>query len=505
LKNGILNTETYLPYVLISLDSKLKYICVDLAELNQITDISKRNKLNCEINPYCTFTPGGNFNTISGKSLLDINDNGCDVSDVLFPDLKMKSESLLGTSYTFSTKMGVYNFYPPTGNFTITPEFENPTYFITPPSIIVSFLNSNNNQQTADFCITPNGTKNDVEVKFIPTLGVRTGEIGYYQLIYKNKGNRMLSGSVNVAFNDAVLDFISASQIPTTSLGNLSWNYTDLKPFETRTINFTMQLNSQVSSPPLVIGDILNFTATINPILADEMPADNTFSFNQLVVGAYDPNDKTCLQGTSITPDLVGNYIDYLIRYTNEGTDFARNIVVKDIIDTEMFDISTLQVMSSGHSVRTEISNGNKVEFIFENIELAGKYDEPNSHGFVTFKIKTKPTVKIGDILKNKADIYFDYNLPEATNLSETKIENLNSEEIIQNSKFKISFTNPAKDKITFTQEVKSVSVFDLSGKLVQNSIVNGTEMNVFSLKTGNYILKISTENGTFTEKLVKN
>jgi len=47
--------------------------------------------------------------------------------------------------------------------------------------------------------------------------------------------------------------------------------------------------------------------------------------------------------------------------------------------------------------------------------------------------------------------------------------------------------------------------VFDLSGKLVQNSIVNGTEMNVSTLQNGNYILKISTENGNFTEKLVKN
>jgi len=81
----------------------------------------------------------------------------------------------------------------------------------------------------------------------------------------------------------------------------------------------------------------------------------------------------------------------------------------------------------------------------------------------------------------------------------------LPSEELINNSKSKISFTNPAKDKITFSKEVQSVSVFDLSGKLIQNYIINGIEMNVFNLQNGNYILKISTENGIKNEKLIKN
>ena len=56
-----------------------------------------------------------------------------------------------------------------------------------------------------------------------------------------------------------------------------------------------------------------------------------------------------------------------------------------------------------------------------------------------------------------------------------------------------------------FSEEVKSVSVFDLNGKLVQSSIINGTtKMNVSTLKSGNYILKISTKKGTVTEKLIK-
>ena len=252
---------------------------------------------------------------------------------------------------------------------------------------------------------------------------------------------------------------------------------------------------------PLNDRSILNFNSIVSAGI-DETPTDNNFTLVQTLVNSLDPNDKTCLQGNSIAPEMIGKYIDYLIRFENTGTAPANFIVVKDMIDTNIFDIETLKPVNSSHNYEITIKDGNKVEFYFEDINLP--FNNEDNDGFIMFKIKTKPTLHVGDVLKNKVDIYFDYNLPVTTNEAQTKIENLNTEEFVD-SNMKFTFLpNPAKDKITFSEEIKSVLIFDLTGKLIQSSIVNAKYMDISLLQKGNYIIKISTENKNITGKLIK-
>jgi hypothetical protein len=80
----------------------------------------------------------------------------------------------------------------------------------------------------------------------------------------------------------------------------------------------------------------------------------------------------------------------------------------------------------------------------------------------------------------------------------------LSTDDISNNSVFKM-FANPSKDKVIFTQEVKSVAVFDITGRLIQNSIpTGGRELNISGLKSGTYILKIVTKKEIIQEKLIK-
>ena len=53
------------------------------------------------------------------------------------------------------------------------------------------------------------------------------------------------------------------------------------------------------------------------------------------------------------------------------------------------------------------------------------------------------------------------------------------------------------------TNEVISVSVFDILGKQVLNNTVNNNILNVSSLNTGVYIMKISQNGQAITKKLV--
>ncbi len=65
-------------------------------------------------------------------------------------------------------------------------------------------------------------------------------------------------------------------------------------------------------------------------------------------------------------------------------------------------------------------------------------------------------------------------------------------------------YPNPAFEKINFTTEPKSVTVFDVNGRIVKNSNIFGNLLNISELNQGVYFLKIETENGIFQRKLIK-
>ena len=122
-----------------------------------------------------------------------------------------------------------------------------------------------------------------------------------------------------------------------------------------------------METPAVNIGDQLTFTAIVSPINGDENEADNFFTFNQIVVGSYDPNDIICLEGDTVSPSEIGKYLHYAINFENTGNYPAENIVVKDIIDATIFDVKSLQVLNSSDAVTARIT-GNVAEFIFQNI-----------------------------------------------------------------------------------------------------------------------------------------
>jgi hypothetical protein len=75
-------------------------------------------------------------------------------------------------------------------------------------------------------------------------------------------------------------------------------------------------------------------------------------------------------------------------------------------------------------------------------------FTEPLKHGYVAFKIKLKNNLGIGDSLKNKADIYFDYNLPITTNTAASRIDNITAIKTIANKEGSLSvYPNPGKRK----------------------------------------------------------
>lgn len=503
------NTMVDLPVFTFSGLPNLQYICADDFQVEAIQNqIAVYGYTNCHVNSYCSFVPGGEFYTIQGDNKFDENNNGCDALDVNLPNLKYTISSGSLTGSMIGDVSGNYSIPVLAGTHTITPVFENPSYFTVSPSTVNISFPSQTSPFTQNFCVTANGVHPDLEVTILPLSPARPGFDATYKLIYKNKGNTTQSVSVNLVFNDVVLDFVSASPVVTIqSVNNLSWNFTNLLPFETREIAFTLHVNSPMETPAVNNGDVLNYTATVSSAATDDLPNDNTFVLNQTVVNSYDPNDKTCLEGATIPPSKVGGYVHYMIRFENNGTANAQNIVVKDVIDSNKFDVSSLVPIKGSHSFVTNVSAGNKVEFIFENINLP--FDDANNDGYVSFKIKTKPTLTNGDTFSNSASIYFDYNFPIVTNTATTTIQALSRQDFKFSNYFKL-FPNPVSSTLNIETkdsiQISSINIYNTLGQLVLvvPNAQNLKMVDVSNLSSGNYFIKINSDKGTSNTKFIK-
>jgi Leucine-rich repeat (LRR) protein len=493
-------------YFVIQNCPNLQYICCDDSELNSVQlNITNLGYTNCHVNSYCSFTPNGTFYTIQGNTKIDSNVNGCDTSDINFPNLNLSITDGTNSGSLISNTSGNYSIPVQAGSHTITPVLENPTYFNISPTSFVANFPTQTSPLNQDFCVTANGVHHDVEVTLVPTNPARPGFDANYTIVYKNKGNQIENGAVTLDFNDAVLDLVSANpSFSSQATNSLVWNYTNLQPFETRTVNLVFNVNSPTETPAVNIGDQLNYTATISPFATDEFLNDNYSGLKQIVVGSYDPNDKTCVEGTTVDPGMIGQYVHYVIRFENTGTYAAQNVVVKDMIDLAKFDVSTLIPLHSSHDFVTRIA-GNKVEFIFEGINLP--FDDANNDGYVAFKIKTKSNLVVGDTFSNNANIYFDYNFPIMTNTFTTTIQVLKVKDFEFGTHFTL-YPNPVKDVLNLHSKdnttINSIEIYNALGQVVlavPNAI---STVDVSNLQSGSYFVKVNTDLGISNTKFIK-
>lgn len=485
--------------ITITNNPNLSSICVDDFEYDFF--VNQLAIPNVAITSYCNFIPGGESNTITGSVIYRCN-------SIALP-LRNKSVTIsndTSPAQVTTNNSGVFTFNVGTGNYTVSPNLLNPSYFtVTPPSYTFNF-NSLNTTETANFCLATNGIHLDVQVEIVPITRALPGFDAKYMIIYKNVGNQVQSGTVTLNYDDSVLDFIS-STIPITSSANnlLTWDYIDLEPFEQRVIYVTLNVNSPMEIPAVNIGNTLHYTASITTVGLENNYFNNEMSLHQIVVGSYDPNDKEAVEGAQITPTQAQDYLHYVVRFQNTGTFYAQNVVIKDMLSDNL-DWNTLQMVAGSHPYRTSLTNGNKLEVIFENINLpAAIDDEPGSHGFIAFSIKPKSTIALNDVIANTANIYFDYNFPIVTNTVETTVAELNTT-AFENNTFTL-YPNPTKGELYIDLPIgaslKTVTIYNTLGQLLLSKNT-ATTIDVSTLSQGTYFITIETDYGKATQQFVK-
>lgn len=485
------------------------YVCADDFEIEDIEPyLNLWGTEGKHVSSYCTFYPGGDYNTITGTLIFDSNNDGvCDEDDL--PQEFVKIDITDGTEHhsSFADENGNYVFYTQEGTYTLTPDIENPSFFIiSPESEDVFFPVVDNSVEEVNFCIIPNGTHPDLEVVLTPIGGAVAGFQAYYKIVYRNKGNIVLSqpDGVSLTFQDDYMDLIMANPAPdSVSEGLLSWDFVDLMPFEHRVIYLGMQLNSPMHPEfPLNIDDELGFEAQILPIVGDDFPEDNTYELTQIVVNSYDPNDITCLEGDVVPVDHIGEELHYVIRFENTGNYPAQNIVVTMEIDPTKFEVSSLKLLEASHIVKARVV-GTMAEFFFEDIQL-----NSGGHGNILLVMNSVPSLSEGDSVSTQANIYFDYNYPVTTNEATTVFSDyIGIEDNILRSKITV-FPNPVSNEIWVTSQtkIKHIEWFDMHGRLLQVSLIHdfSTKINTSSYQSGMYFARIHTEEGIVTHKIIR-
>ena len=447
-------------------------------------------------------------NEITGSVYLDADLNGCQNNAVLLNDIMVSTTNGNDTFMTFSDVDGSFQLPVNQGTFSTYLDQLPDFYDVSPMSHNTDFTETGSSD-IVDFCITPNTSINDLNITIIPLDEPRPGFDVSYQLVYKNVGTNILNGTITYQYDNTKMQFNSASETLSSQTANtLNFDYVDLVPFESRNI----QLNFQIFAPPITnLDDVLISLATINPVASDNTGTDNVFELEEVVIGSYDPNDITCLQGDTV---LIGNadkYLHYLIRFQNTGTADAINVRVEQQLDDKL-EWNSIEIISLSHHGNVSISEGNNLVITFNEIYLSSEsMNEPESHGFIAYKIKPKDNVLVGDIVSGTANIYFDFNPPIITNTANTEfVENLSVEEYGLTS---ISiFPNPVNENLYIvndeTNNLLEFSVFNVEGRLlVSNPLTSENRQTIdFSkFESGIYFLTIKTKQSQETFKVVKN
>ncbi|WP_116787153.1 DUF7619 domain-containing protein [Flavobacterium psychrotrophum] len=487
-------------------NNPLAYICTDEDEIAAVNIMLTQNGYSgVNVNTYCSLTPGGDYNTITGALIFDVNNNGCGPEDMPRCFVKLAITNGIDTSYNFTNEQGGYNFYTREGDFSVLPDFENDAFYSAAPSqATISFPVVDNSVATQNFCVTPNGVKSDVEVVMVPLSRAVPGQPARYKVVYKNKGNTEVDGTVSCTWNyDTFRNISNVYPAPSNVGVNLyQWNFANLQPFENREIIMTLTVNNTTDTTPVNIGDALPFTAHVDFTGSDALPADNDFALGHKVQAAQQLNYIQCLEGEALPDSAMDNYLHYVISFTNTGADVARNVVISQRFDVEEYDISTLEVLNSSHPTVARLANG-IAQFTMEGANVA----EGNGHGDILIKIKPKRPGRPARQVNGMASITFDYEAPISTNTETTVFETLSVDEHELDISVVI-YPNPASGiiKIAADNLVSSVELYDIQGRLLQAVIVNDVHLDIdlSARASGLYFVKVRTEKGIKVEKIIK-
>jgi len=363
---------------------------------------------------------------------------------------------------------------------------------------------------TLNFGLYPLAMVDSINVELTGGFPRCNQEVNYWINI-RNIGTTIPSGSFSIDLDDS-LTFLGSELIPDSIIGNtIYWSYDSLFYFEELSFSIIVLFPDFNSA-----GDTLNNTINFNTGIGGTYNTSDTL--NQVVVCAYDPNDKTVApQGI----DSIGSiptstpFLDYTIRFQNTGNDTALTVVLKDYLDDNL-EWNSIIPLGSSHEMDFESFYGGEIHFTFNNIMLPDSTTNfLGSQGFVKYRIYLKPGLIAGTTIYNEARIYFDQNPAVVTNKTISTILFEDDAFIFEISQIKNSsiqvFPNPTHDQLKVIYKNVSnikcqLQLLDSQGRSLQVMKIDSDEtlLDMSSYQNGIYYLQFSSASETNVLKVLK-
>jgi len=441
------------------------------------------------------------------NAFLDSNNNGTqDNGEQNFPLGQFSYEvNNNGNVHNIISPTGIYNIYDTSNsnsyNFSYTIDSDYAaSYGITTSNYSNIYVVIGAGMQTYNFPITVTQSYNDLAVNIVPINAPRPGFTYQNKIVYTNFGNQTVVDGTVTFTKDALVTITDNSQTGTTSSPNgFTYNFTNLLPFETRTIILTMQVPNV---PTVVLGDLLTNTASIAPISGDVVPTNNTSNCSQIIIGSYDPNDKMESHGERILHSTftANDYLYYTIRFENTGTASAINVRVNDVLDSRL-DENTIRMISASHNYIMDRVDNN-LTWRFDDIQLpVSVANTTTGKGYITFQVKPRVGFAVGDIIPNTASIYFDFNPAIITNTFNTEFVAQLGVDEFENGDF-VFYPNPVSDIVTVSVKnngtIAAIAVYDMLGKVILSEKTTTTDssktFDLSSVSKGVYLLEVTSD-----------
>lgn len=482
--------------------------------LMMVTNFSNQNGF-ITINNLTTSTGVINCTGFSFNAFLDANNNGTkDAGEMNFPLGKFTYEKNdNGIIHNVIAPTGMFSIYDnvPTNSYDVS-YVVNPAYasmYNVNPAQYLNLTPTGAGMTAYYFPVTSIQNYNDLGVAVVPFNAPRPGFNYINRVVYTNLGNQTIASGTVTFTKPSAVSIVSTNPATTSIPAGFTYNFTNLLPFEVRIIDVIMAVPT---IPTVNAGSYLVSQASIVPTTGDIVLENNSNTLTQLVVNAYDPNDKMESRGPQIlySSFTSNDYLYYTIRFENTGNASAINIRVSDVLNSKL-DETTLTMINSSHAYELD-RVGKELNWKFNNIQLPVSVANTTiGKGYVTFKIKPKPGYAVGDIIPNAASIYFDYNPAIITNTFTTEFVSALSNAAFDNEVFAV-YPNPTNGIFTIQSQsnntISEVKLYDVLGNLigVKKPTLSSVEIDLTSYADGVYIIEVTSSDAIKTiKKIIKN
>lgn len=443
----------------------------------------------------------GALHPISGIVYLDANNNGIqEVGEYPLANILVGSSSI--GYFTNTNQNGEYTIYTSSIGDTIRPVM--PSNFVNSNP---AFTLNTGVDQIQNFGLYIPANIQDLTVDISNINIFQPGFFTYVQVTSQNLGSIVQNAEIQIVL-DPNLEIIETPPGAIINDDTISWS-ADL-PIFGNSVSYTLVLEVPTTFP---FPDSVTLVAIVSPFIGDVSPDNNTSILHEPILFAYDPNDKTCLQGNMITTEQIesGQEMEYIIRFQNTGNLGASFVTIHDTL-SQYLDQSSFRFISSSHPCIYQLESNGVISFIFDPITLPSQdEDEGASHGFVKYAIKPRSGLTVGTGITNTAYITFDFNPAIMTNTTGTLIvlpEEIlletwdipsPSEQILVWS----MYPNPANSQLTVSlplenNPVSRIEVLDMLGTRIVGTpaTVGLTTLDIDMLPSGVYLCRIVGKSG---------